>query len=126
MFAWVSFDLTSVAALLTVIGYSVNDTIVIYDRIRENLSTFPKRNLRENINAALNDTFSRTINTSVTTFLAIVGILVFGTSQIRNFATAMGIGVIAATLSSIFISSILIIYLEKWRAMRTAKALRAK
>jgi len=114
-----SVDLTSVAALLTVVGYSVNDTIVIYDRIRENLMLYPKRNLRENINASLNETLSRTINTSATTLIALSGILVFGTAQIWNFAAAMAVGVIAATLTSMFLASALVLWLADWRRYRS-------
>lgn len=117
-----SFDLTSVAALLTVVGYSVNDTIVIYDRIRENLSLNPRRSLSENINFALNETLTRTINTSVTTITALMGILWFGTAQIWNFAAAMSIGVLAATLSSTFIATSFILWSESWRKQRVSKA----
>jgi protein-export membrane protein SecD/preprotein translocase SecF subunit len=116
-----SFDLTSVAAFLTVVGYSVNDTIVIYDRIRENLSTHPKRSMLENINTSLNETLTRTINTSITTVVALTGILIFGSGQIWNFAMAMTIGVIAATLSSQFIASSFILWSEKWKKDRAAK-----
>src|ERR1044072_2422052 len=80
-----SFDLTSIAALLTGIGYSVNDVIVVFDRIRENVATHPKRSFRENINISLNETLSRTIKTSLVTSLSLVGLLVFGTGSIWNF-----------------------------------------
>ncbi len=116
-----SFDLTSVAAFLTVVGYSVNDTIVIYDRIRENLSLHPKRTMFDNINVSLNETLTRTINTSVTTVVALTGILIFGSGQIWNFAMAMTIGVIAATLSSQFLASSFILWSEKWKKDRAAK-----
>ena len=117
-----SFDLTSVAALLTVVGYSVNDTIVIYDRIRENLTLNPRRKLAENINASLNETLTRTINTSVTTIIALGGVLIFGTAQIWNFAAAMSVGVLSATLSSMFIASSFILWLEHWRKNRARNA----
>ncbi len=113
-----TFDLTSVAAFLTVVGYSVNDTIVIYDRIRENLLTHAKRDLRQNINTSLNETLSRTINTSVTTLLALSGILIFGTGQIWNFAMAMALGVLIATLSSTFVASSFVIWTEKLQLLR--------
>ena len=116
-----SFDLTSVAAFLTVVGYSVNDTIVIYDRIRENFSLHAKRPMAENINTSLNETLTRTINTSVTTVVALAGILIFGSGQIWNFAMAMTIGVVSATLSSQFIASSFILWSEKLRKKRTAK-----
>ncbi len=114
-FGWVTFDLSSIAALLTVIGYSVNDTIVIYDRVRENIETFPKKPLRENTARALNESFTRTLNTSITTLIALGGILIFGSGQIWNFAAAMSIGVVAATVSSLFISSSILLWVEKMR-----------
>ena len=113
-----TFDLTSVAAFLTVVGYSVNDTIVIYDRIRENLLGHAKRGLSQNINTSLNETLSRTINTSVTTILALSGILIFGTGQIWNFAMAMALGVLIATLSSTFVASSFVIWTEKLQLLR--------
>ena len=116
-----SFDLTSVAALLTVVGYSVNDTIVIYDRIRENLSIHPRSSLAENINLSVNETLTRTINTSVTTILALAGVLVFGSAQIWNFAAAMVVGVISATLTSTFIATTVLVWMHKWKN-RTSKA----
>ena len=120
-----SFDLTSVAALLTVVGYSVNDTIVIYDRIRENLALNPRRTLTDNINISLNECLARTINTSVTTLIALAGILFFGSAQIWNFAAAMALGVIAATLSSTFVATSFILWSEKWRKNKKATAAKA-
>ena len=110
-----SFDLVAVAAFLTVVGYSVNDTIVIYDRIRENLIDHPRRSLKENINISLNETLSRTINTSITTIASLLGILYFGTGQIWSFAMAMAIGVFVASLSSTFVASSFILWLENWK-----------
>ncbi len=121
VFFWRTFDLTSVAAFLTVVGYSVNDTIVIYDRIRENLSVHARRALRENINFSLNETFSRTLNTSITTVLALIGVLIFGSGQIWNFAMAMTIGVIVATLSSTFVASSFILWTESFKKKRRQK-----
>ena len=117
-----SFDLTTVAAFLTVVGYSVNDTIVIYDRIRENMALHPKTPLPKVINNSLNETLARTINTSVTTMLALFGILLFASGQIWNFAAALFIGVIAATLSSQFLASSFVLWLEHWRKNRPKKA----
>ena len=108
-----SFDLTSVAALLTGIGYSVNDVIVVYDRIRENLQTHPRRTLRENINVSLNETLTRTINTSVATSLSLIGILIFGSGAIWNFAMAMLIGIVVATLTSNLVGSSYLIWIDK-------------
>lgn len=113
LFFWRSFDLTSVAALLTGIGYSVNDVIVVYDRIRENIQTHPRRTLRENINISLNETLSRTINTSVATNLSLVGMLIFGTGAIWNFAAAMSIGIITATLTSNLVGSSYLVWIDK-------------
>lgn len=117
-----SFDLTSVAALLTVVGYSVNDTIVIYDRIRENIVEKPRNSLYDNINLSINETLSRTINTSLTTIVALTGILIFASAQIWNFAAAMVIGVIAATLSSTFIATAFVYWLENWKTDRKKAA----
>lgn len=110
-----SFDLVAVAAFLTVVGYSVNDTIVIYDRIRENLINFPRRTMRENINISLNETLSRTINTSITTVAALVGILIFASGQIWYFAMAMALGVVIASFTSTFVASSFILWLEEWK-----------
>lgn len=113
VFFWRTFDLTSVAAFLTVVGYSVNDTIVIYDRIRENISSNAKRGLTQNINISLNETLSRTLVTSLTTMLALSGVLIFSTGQIWNFAMSMALGVLIATLSSTFIASSFVIWTER-------------
>ncbi len=108
-----TFDLTSVAALLTVVGYSVNDTIVIFDRIRENLSLNPRRTFYENINVSINETLGRSINTSVATLVSLAGILIFATASIWDFGMAMAIGVVSATLSSTFISPTFLLWFEK-------------
>ncbi len=115
VFFGASFDLVAVAAFLTVVGYSVNDTIVIYDRIRENIEAFPRQSLKENINISLNETLSRTINTSLTTMISLLGILIFAKGAIWEFAMAMGIGVFVATCTSTFVSSSFIVWLEKWQ-----------
>ncbi len=113
VFAQRSFDLTSVAALLTGIGYSVNDVIVIYDRIRENLRDNSRRSLWDNINISLNETLTRSLNTSVITLISLIGILVFGTGSIWNFAMAMAIGVVAATFSSTFIATACVLWFQR-------------
>ena len=110
-------DLTSVAAFLTVLGYSVNDTIVIYDRIREHIQAHPERPLAEVIHLSLNDTLTRTLNTSVTTLAALAGILILSTGQLWTFAMAIAVGVVVATLSSALIASGFLIayeYLKKF------------
>jgi protein-export membrane protein SecD/preprotein translocase SecF subunit len=116
-----SFDLTAVAGVLTVIGYSVNDVIVIYDRIRENIQGHARRSLLENVNISLNETLTRSINTSITTMVALIGILVFGTDNILNFAIAMVIGIIAATISSTFVATTGILVFEQWMKKRPIK-----
>ncbi len=94
-----------IAAILTIIGYSINDTVIIFDRIRENISLFPKRSLKENINSAINATMARTINTSGTTIVTLLAIFIFGGETIRGFVFAMLVGVIVGTYSSIFIAT---------------------
>ena len=98
-------DQTFVAAILTVIGYSVNDKVVVFDRIREYRTLYPKRNLFELINDALNATLARTINTSVSTILVILMILFFGGEAIRSFMFAMLIGIVVGTFTSLFIAA---------------------
>ncbi len=112
VFFWRSVDLTSVAAFLTVIGYSINDAIVIFDRIRENLTNHPKRSLKENVNMAVNETLTRSINTSGTTLFSLFGILAFGSGAIWNFGAAMAVGIVAATLSTTFIASAGVIWFK--------------
>lgn len=122
------FNLTSIAALLTVLGYSINDTIVIYDRIREEMARFQGKPLPEIINIAINDTLSRTILTSGVTALSLVGLLVFGVGEIFDFAAAMLIGIIVGTYSSVYIASPLTIWLDEREAAKKAQpsAMRAK
>jgi len=109
-------DLTFVAAVLTVIGYSVNDTIVIYDRIRENMARIRNQPLEQVINTSLNEVLNRTIITSATTVLSLVGLLIIGFGEIFNFALAMTFGIVVGTYSSIYIASSLTILLDKlWK-----------
>ncbi len=98
-------NLSIIAAVLTIIGYSINDTVVIYDRIRENLLKYSKMNTNEIANISINETFSRTIITSGTTLLAVISIFVFGGEILRGFSFAMILGIIIGTYSSIFIAS---------------------
>ena len=98
-------DQTFIAAILTIIGYSINDTVVIFDRIREYKTLFPKRELRTNINEALNSTLSRTVNTGGTTLVTMLAIAIFGGDVIRGFAVALIIGIIIGTYSSIFVGT---------------------
>ena len=98
-------NLSIIAAVLTIVGYSMNDTVVIYDRIRENLSKYTKLNITEVTNLSVNETLSRTIITSVTTLLALVSIFLLGGEILRGFSFAMILGVLIGTYSSIFVAS---------------------
>ena len=103
------FNLASIAALLTVVGYSLNDTVVVYDRIRENLKRYPRMPLPILIDAAINQTLSRTILTAVTTMLALLALCLFGGDLIRSFSIAMLFGVAVGTFSSIYVAGPLLI-----------------
>ena len=98
-------DQAFIAAILTIIGYSINDTVVIFDRIREYNVLYPKRNVRENINNALCSTLARTLNTSGTTLVTLLAIFIFGGATIRGFVFALLVGVIVGTYSSLFIAT---------------------
>ena len=98
-------DQAFIAAILTIIGYSINDTVVVFDRVREYRTLYPKRNLKENINAAVNSTLSRTINTSGTTLVTLLAIFLLGGEVIRGFVFALLLGILIGTYSSIFIST---------------------
>jgi len=106
------FGLTAVAAILTIIGYSINDSVVIYDRIRENMRKFKKMEISDLLNLSINDTLSRTILTASTTLLASLALALFGGEVIRGFSWAMVFGVIVGTYSSIYISAPALIYLN--------------
>jgi preprotein translocase subunit SecF len=106
------FDLSSIAALLTIVGYSLNDTVVVYDRIRENLRKFKTMPLSELIDRSVNETLARTTMTSVTTLIALGALFVFGGPVIASFVDAMIFGIIIGTYSSIFIAAPLLIYLN--------------
>ena len=98
-------NLSIIAAVLTIVGYSMNDTVVIYDRIRENLGKFTRLNISETADLSINETLSRTIITSVTTLLALISIYVLGGEILRGFSFAMILGVIIGTYSSIFVAA---------------------
>jgi preprotein translocase subunit SecF len=108
---WMEFDLTVVAALLTLAGYSINDTVVVFDRIRENLRKYKKMPLINLMNLAINETLSRTVLTSVVTFLSVLALYLFGTEVIHGFSFAMCFGIIIGTYSSIFVAASLLIWL---------------
>jgi len=106
------FDLTTVAALLTVVGYSVHDTVIVSDRIRENLTRMRKESLATIINMSINETLSRTIITSGTAILVTVALFVLGGPVIHSFAFALMVGFIVGTYSSIYVASPIVLYLE--------------
>ncbi|MBN1114854.1 MAG: protein translocase subunit SecF [Oligoflexia bacterium] len=111
--------LSTVAALLTIVGYSLNDTIVIYDRIRETMGKLKGTVLSGVINKAVNETLSRTILTTLTTLLVVIMLLIFGGSVISDFALALLVGMIAGTYSTVFIASPALLYMEKiWGGSR--------
>ncbi|WP_417721486.1 protein translocase subunit SecF [Salipiger sp.] len=107
----IRFDLAIIAALLTIVGYSLNDTVVVFDRVRENLVKYKKRPLKEVLNLSINETLSRTIMTSLTTMLALVALYVLGGDVIRGFVFAMIWGVFVGTYSSIFVASAILLWL---------------
>ncbi len=107
------FSLTTVAAILTVIGYSMNDTIVVFDRIRENVAKYRDKRMDRVVNASINETLSRTILTSATVFFVTLAMNIWGTGSIREFAFAMNVGVIVGTYSSIFIAAPILIWLNE-------------
>ena len=105
------FNLSIIAAILTIVGYSMNDTVVVYDRVRENLRRFKKMPLSELANLSINSTLSRTVMTSVTTLLALFSLYILGGEVIRGFTLAMIWGVLVGTYSSIFIAAPVLMYL---------------
>ena len=106
------FNLATIAAILTIIGYSMNDTVVIYDRVRENLRKFKTMELSELLDRSVNDTLSRTVVTSVTTLLALVALRFVGGEVIESFTVAMMWGVVVGSYSSVFVAAPLLIYLK--------------
>ncbi len=109
------FDLTAVAALLLLAGYSINDTVVVFDRIRENLRRHKRAELSEVINIAVNETLSRTINTAGTTLVAILPLLLFGGEAMLNFSLAIFWGILVGTFSSIYVAAAILLYLPPIR-----------
>jgi len=111
------FNLSTVAAILTIAGYSINDTVVVYDRVRENLRKYKAMGLGELINLSLNETLSRTLLTSFTTLIALLVLFFFGGEVIKGFSFAMIWGVVVGTYSSIFIATPLLIYMNLRRSV---------
>jgi preprotein translocase SecF subunit len=116
------FNLTSVAAVLTIIGYSTNDTVVIYDRVRENLRRYKAMPLPELIDRSINETLARTVMTSLTTLLALVALIAVGGPVIRDFTIAMIWGVLVGTYSTIYVASPMILHLKLRRESATQAA----
>ena len=108
-------NVQTLAAVLTIIGYSLNDTIVTFDRIRENVKAYRDMTFRDIINKSLNDVLSRTMLTSITTMLAVLAMLVFASGVIRDFAFTLAIGVVVGTYSSVFIASPLVLAFDRMK-----------
>lgn len=115
------FSLTTIAAILTLAGYSVNDTVVTYDRIRENLRKFTRMPQRELLNKSINDIFSRTLLTGFTTLLAATALFVFGGDTLRSFSFTIVFGVLVGTYSSIYVSTVILTWFDLRKSMEESK-----
>ncbi len=115
------FNLATVAAILTIAGYSINDTVVIYDRVRENLRKYKKMTLADLLNLSNNETLQRTVMTSVTTLLALLALYFLGSEVLRGFVFAMIWGVVIGTYSSVFVAVPLLLYLNLQRGVPTGR-----
>jgi preprotein translocase SecF subunit len=111
------FNLSTIAAVLTIIGYSINDTVVIYDRVRENLRRYKTMPLPDLIDRSINETLARTVMTSLTTLLALIALVLFGGPVIRDFTIAMIWGVVVGTYSTVYVASPMVLHLNLQRAM---------
>lgn len=118
----IDFDLPVVAALLTIVGYSMNDTVVVYDRIRENLRKYKQESVSAVVDRSLNETLSRTVNTALTTLLALFALYIFGGEVIAPFVLAMIWGVIIGTYSSVFIGAPFLLYMRPVRRTESTEA----
>jgi preprotein translocase subunit SecF len=108
-----------IGALMTIVGYSLNDTIVVYDRIRENLKRYKRKDLEWVINTSINECLSRTLLTSATTFLVVLILAIFGGPILRGFAVALMAGILVGTYSSIYVASPVILLLQRWLPVQT-------
>ena len=115
----IEFDLTAIAALLTLIGYSVNDKVVVYDRMRENMRRFKSLSLRDIIDRSINETLGRSLYTSITALIALVPMAVWGGSAVESFAVPMVFGIVVAASSSVFIAAPILLFLGDWRRRRS-------
>jgi SecD/SecF fusion protein len=116
------FNLTAIAALLTLVGYSVNDKVVVYDRMRENMRLYKAMPLREIIDLSINETLARSLYTSVTAFLSLLPMAIWGGSAVESFAIPMIFGIVIAASSSVFIAAPILLFLGDWRRGRSAGA----
>ncbi len=112
------FNLTAIAALLTLVGYSVNDKVVVYDRMRENMRLYKKMPLREMIDRSINETLARSLYTSCTAFLCMLPMAIWGGSAVESFAVPMVFGIVVAASSSVFIAAPILLFLGDWRTRR--------
>jgi len=113
------FNLTSIASILTIIGYSINDSVVIYDRIRENIRKYKKTNLSQIINSSTNSTLSRTVLTASTTLISLLALIIFGGDVLFSFSVATFFGILIGTYSSIYISAPILIYFDPTKNKKT-------
>ena len=111
----------AIAAILALIGYSVNDKVVVYDRMRENMRLYKQMSLRELIDRSINETLARSIYTSVTAFLAMLPMAIAGGSAVESFAIPMLFGIVIAASSSVFIAAPILLFLGDWRTRRRAR-----
>ncbi|MCE9523297.1 MAG: protein translocase subunit SecD, partial [Alphaproteobacteria bacterium] len=118
----IEFNLTAIAALLTLIGYSVNDKVVVYDRMRENMRLYKSMGLRELIDRSINETLARSLYTSVTALIALLPMAIWGGSAVESFAVPMVFGIIVAASSSVFIAAPILLFIGDWRKRRQALA----
>ena len=120
----IDFNLTAIAAILTLVGYSVNDKVVVYDRMRENMRLFKAMPLRELIDKSINETLARSLYTSVTAFLALLPMAIWGGPAVTSFAVPMVFGIVVAASSSIFIAAPILLFLGDWRTRRRKQEVR--
>ena len=121
----IEFDLVMVAAILTILGYSTNDKVVVYDRVRENLRKYKTMPLRDLIDLSINETLNRTLGTSMTVFLAALPLALFGGPALSGFALVMLFGIVVGTSSSIFIAAPILLFLGENRLRRDNQAVKA-
>lgn len=121
-FYGVEVDALFITALLTILGFSIHDTIVVFDRVRENLIRYPSRPFRETVNVSMHETLARSINTSITTLLVLVTVMLFGGESVRFFALALAMGIAFGTYSSICVASPLLVTWHEWSVKRKTMA----